>query len=217
MNVERDYYKYLVVSASGKGKTFAARNMNPDTTGFINVENKPLPFKHSFKYHARPKKFAGVLKAFEDYDQNPEITAIVLDSFTTATEKLMEDAKINFKGYDIFNYFNDETRHLLDMIKDAKKEVIVTGIYELLSVEGEFEKRLKVPGKQFEGMVEKEFTVVLYGDSRMKEGKPDYFFKTNEDGTPAKCPPDLLGEGYKFPNDYNTILENTYKFLGLKK
>ena len=42
----RDYYKVLLVGQSGRGKTFSFRNMNPDTTGFINVEDKPLPFKN---------------------------------------------------------------------------------------------------------------------------------------------------------------------------
>ena len=47
----RDYYKVLLVSQSGKGKTYSFRNMNPDTTGFVNVENKPLPFKNNFKFN----------------------------------------------------------------------------------------------------------------------------------------------------------------------
>lgn len=216
VEIERDYYKYLVLAASGKGKTFAARNMDENKTGFINVENKPLPFKHNFKYHAKPKKFAGVIKAFEDFEANPEISVIFFDSFTTASEKLMEDAKASFTGYGIFNYYNEQIRNLFDKIKDAKKEVIVTGIYEVLQIEGEWEKRLKVKGKEFEGLAEKEFTVVLYADSKMKEGQPDFFFKTIEDGTPAKCPPGLIGEGYKFPNDYALMLENTYKFLEIK-
>ena len=49
--MSRDYYKVLLVSQSGKGKTYSAKNLNPETTGFINVENKPLSFKNSFKYH----------------------------------------------------------------------------------------------------------------------------------------------------------------------
>ena len=51
--MSRDYYKVALVAQSGKGKTFAARNLNRDKTGFINVENKPLPFKGGFKYHTR--------------------------------------------------------------------------------------------------------------------------------------------------------------------
>ena len=49
----RDYYKVLLVSLSGKGKTYSSRNLNPETTGFINMENKPLPFKNTFKHQKR--------------------------------------------------------------------------------------------------------------------------------------------------------------------
>lgn len=44
---QRDYYKTLVVGASGRGKTYMFRDLDPNTTGFINVEDKPLPFKNT--------------------------------------------------------------------------------------------------------------------------------------------------------------------------
>ena len=53
MSEQRDYYKVLLVGGSGKGKTFAFRNLDPKTTGFINVEDKPLPFKNEFVHHKR--------------------------------------------------------------------------------------------------------------------------------------------------------------------
>jgi hypothetical protein len=39
----REAYKIAIVSSSGRGKTYSFRNLDPATTGFINIENKPLP------------------------------------------------------------------------------------------------------------------------------------------------------------------------------
>ena len=62
--------------------------------------------------------------------------------------------------------------------------------------------------------LEKEFTIVLYGDSKFKEnGKPEYFFKLAEENTSAKCPPAIFGEDvYHIPNDVNFILEKINEF-----
>ena len=44
-------YQIAIVGMSGKGKTMAFRNMNPETCGFINAEGKPLPFINKFKHY----------------------------------------------------------------------------------------------------------------------------------------------------------------------
>jgi hypothetical protein len=53
MTTQREVYKVLLVGASGKGKTMSFRNFDRATTGFINIENKPLPFPGRFEHTAR--------------------------------------------------------------------------------------------------------------------------------------------------------------------
>ena len=36
----KQIYQFAIVGMSGKGKTMSFRNMDPETTGFINIENK---------------------------------------------------------------------------------------------------------------------------------------------------------------------------------
>ena len=46
--------------------------MNPDTTGFINVEDKPLPFKNNFKFHARPLNTIQTKTSLKEFAENPD-------------------------------------------------------------------------------------------------------------------------------------------------
>lgn len=98
MSQERDFYKILLVAQSGSGKTFSFRGMDPNTTGFINVENKPLPFKNMFKYHKRINRYSEVLETLVEFGKNPEITSIVVDSFSAYSDLLLAEARKTKKG-----------------------------------------------------------------------------------------------------------------------
>lgn len=210
--VIRDYYKVLVLSQSGKGKTYSFINMDRNTTGYINGENKPLPFDAPFKYHARPKKFAAALKAFEDYVANPEIKVVILEGFNMILDMLLEEMKGMFKGFDVWSNYNSQVTRLINAIKNAQKEVVVTGHYEILNVEGDPEKRLKVHGKEHEGRVESHFTIVFYAEMKFKDDKPEYYFRTAGEGISAKCPPAIFGGAIKLPNDSKVIIDKIIEF-----
>ena len=215
MSVNRDYYKVLLVGSSGKGKTYSFRNMNPNNTGFINVEDKPLPFKNTFKYHSRPKNTIEVKKILDEYAKNPEIVSIVFDSFSAYIDMLLAECRATKKGFDIWNLYNEEIGKLFNYIKGIQKEVFVIAHYEILGIEGNQEKRVKSKGKEWEGVVEKEFTVVLYAENKFDEkGMPSYYFNAVQEGTSAKCPPDLLGNNIvKITNDCNEIYNKILEFV----
>src|ERR1044072_2126440 len=209
----RDYHKICLVSSPGKGKTYSFRNMSESTTGFINAENKPLPIDNTFKYYAKPKKFAGAMKAIEDYNKNPEINCIVIDSMSEMFNMLLEEMRANFRGFDVWDNYNKGVTKFMNLIKSVEKEMILTAHYEILNIEGEPEKRIKTKGKEWEGMIEKEFTIVLYADNKFENEKPKYFFKLAAEGTSAKCPPKIFGEDvYKIANDSQVLLEKVVEF-----
>ncbi len=212
--IMKDYYKTMLVGSSGKGKTYSFRNMNPTTTGYLNIEDKPLPFKNRFKYFSRPKTVAEVKTALKEYASNPEITSIVIDSFSAYVEMLLGEARSTKKGFDIWNLYNEEIGKFLNFIKVIQKEVFITAHYEVLGIEGNQEKRVKVKGKEWEGLIETQFTSVLYADNKFNEkGVPEYYFNTVQEGTSAKCPPDLLGKDVmKISNDCNEIYNKIIEF-----
>src|ERR1700739_2171644 len=188
--------------------------MNPETTGFINAENKPLPFKNSFKYHKRCDTYLEVLDTIKEYAKNPEITSIVIDSFSAYAELLRAEARRTKKGFDVWNMYNEEIGRFNTYVKKCQKEVFITAHYEYVGIEGNLEKRVKVSAKEWEGNFERDYTVVLYTDKRFNEkGKPVYSYNLVEENSSAKCPPDIFGEDIiNIPNDCQDIFDAVNKF-----
>ncbi len=212
-----DYYKVVLVGAPGRGKTYAFRNMDEKTTGFINVENKPLPFSKNFLYHARPTKYAGFMQALNDFSNNTDIKSVVIDSMSAVFDMLLEECESKYKGYDIWSNYNKELRTFFKVLKNIPKIVFATAHYETLNIEGAPEKRIKVQGKSYEGNIEREFTAVLYADSKVmpNQKRPKYSFILAEPGTSAKCPPEIFGEDiYEVDNDAANVYEKVVQFIG---
>lgn len=213
----RDYYKILLVSQSGKGKTYSFRNMDPLTTGFINAENKPLPFKNNFKFHGKPVARAGVFANIKAYSDNPEIKCIVIDSLSAVFDMILAEARATKKGYEIWAYYNEQVAAFLNAIKAIEKEVFLTAHYEWIQDEGGAkERRTKTKGKEWEGLVEKEFTLVLYVDRRLDADtkKVDAWFDLALENSSSKCPPAIFGEDvFKIPNDSKIVLDKILEFV----
>lgn len=211
---QREYYKILVVGAAGTGKTYGSKDLDASCTGFINIENKPLPYKNAYKYHARPQNSASVFAALKAYNENPDITLIVIDSFSAFVEMLLREYRATKKGFDVWNAYNDDIGRFLDEVKKVKKEVIVTAHYETLNLEGDQEKRVKVKGKEWEGLIEKEFTIVLYSEKKFIDKKPTYGLVLVGEGISAKCPPDIFGENvHKITNNYKDLHKAIVNFV----
>jgi hypothetical protein len=144
---------------------------------------------------------------------NPEVKSICIDSFSAYVDLLLSECRTTKKGFDIWNMYNEEIGKFLNFIKKIQKEVFITGHYETLGVEGNQEKRIKVKGKEWEAVIEKEFTVVLYADNKFVDKKPEYFLVAVQEGTSAKCPPDLLGTNVvTITNDCNEIHKKIVEF-----
>jgi hypothetical protein len=217
---DRFYYKILLESMPGGGKTYSTRNLPRKTTGFINVEAKPLPFKGSFDHMTVPEKYQDILDKLAEFSRSPEITTIVFDSLSAAIDMALQELRASgLKGFDLWAAYNDRVGMLLNFIKRVKKDVVVIGHYEILSGEDGSERRLKVKGKEWEGVVEKEFTIVLFADHLRpddKGGRGEFCFWLSKPGTSAKCPPDIMGEEVlRIPNDMALFYNKLYEFLGI--
>lgn len=211
----RDYYKILLVSQSGKGKTYSFRNMDRETTGFINVELKPLPFRGNFKNHARPVNPASVMGALKAYAADDKIHCIVIDSLSAVLDLFLAEAKATKRGFDVWNLYNENVAKFLHEIKRIEKEVFLTAHYEWIQDEGGAkERRAKTQGKQWEGWLEKEFSLVLYADRKLTDDKKvEAWFDMALDNSSSKCPPDIFGEGvYQVPNDSKLVLDKIIEF-----
>ena len=78
---ERNFYaKVAIVGQSGTGKSYLSKTANHDTTGYVNMERKPLPFKQgkAFKYMGQPKTWGAFKKNIEVYGADPAIKNIII-------------------------------------------------------------------------------------------------------------------------------------------
>jgi hypothetical protein len=221
MEQPRPFYKILVVGKPGSGKTSSLRKLNRETTGFIDTEAKPLPFKDGFTRTVYAEKFQQVLDALVAFSRDPKVSVVVLESLSATLDILYREMSSLYKGFDLWRAYNEQVGVLLDYIKRVRKEVIVIGHYEILNTEGAPERRLKIRGKEWEGMVEKEFTIVLFADilpPTVAGRRGSHVFWLTKPDTSAKCPPGICGEDVlSLPNDINAFLGMLYAFLGLKK
>lgn len=94
-------YQFLLVGMPGRGKTMSLRNLNPETTGFINMENKPLPFINKFKFYSTPDNWQECYQKLIEYAKNPSIELVVLDSFSAYVDSLLKTARDTKKGSNV--------------------------------------------------------------------------------------------------------------------
>jgi len=210
-------YQIAIVGQSGRGKTMGFRNMNPDTCGYINAEAKPLPFIKDFKHYNIPNNWQETYQTLIDFAKNPDITEVVLDSFSAYSDSLLKTARDRFKNFDIWNYYNEEVSKLMYIIKFYPKTLIMTAhINNVESVNGIEEQRIAVKGKEHNiNGIEHNFTIVLFADAILVDNKRQYIYKFQSDGiTTAKTPPMFLDEGEeRMENDANAFLEQINKVL----
>jgi hypothetical protein len=220
---KRTYFsKIAIVGQTGDGKSYLSKTLDRTTCGFINVENKPLPYKSApFNYHGVPKTWAGFIKNLKDFSENPDIKSIFIDSQTMAFGILNSEMKKNFTGWDVAKYYNSQVYDYFTYLKSIEKDVFVLSHDELVKI-GDVgkQKRMVVHNKEFEGKVEEQFTIVLYTGKRIEDSKPHYFLKTFEEDTSAKCPegmfPDKNGNNLlEIPNDGQYILKAVEEYYSI--
>jgi len=199
-------YQIALVGMSGKGKTMAFRNLDPEVTGFINAENKPLPFINKFKHYSAPVNWQETYQKLIEYAKEPTIKVVVLDSFSAYVDSLLKTARDTKRGFDIWNYYNEEIGKLLFLIQNYNKHVIVSAHYEWVETdEGAVEKRIMVKGKEWKGMIESKFTIVHFAEMKLVNNKRIYNIQLNSSGKDsAKTPPMFL-------LDQEEVIENDYQ------
>jgi len=213
-------YQFALVGMSGKGKTMAFRNMDPETTGFVNMESKPLPFLNTFKNYSTPNNWQECYQKLIEYAKDSSIKVVILDSFSSYIDSVLKTARDTKRGFDIWNSYNEEIGKLLYLIRKYPKYIVVTAHYEWVETEeGAVEKRVMVKGKEWKGMIEKEFTMVHYADMNVIDKKRDYYITLNSDGkSSAKTPPMFLDDEdqERIANDYSPFIIKVNEILNKK-
>jgi energy-coupling factor transporter ATP-binding protein EcfA2 len=209
----------LIVGPSGSGKSSCLRNLNPAETGIVNGERKALPFKNAklFTNEVECGNLLDYTNGIRKFNTDTAIKQVVVESFTSYDEMCLGWCRGQYKGYDIYSVHNSMIR---DFIKESKlkdKICIFTGIDEIVGIDtpngSKVSRRaLKVEGRELQGTIEKEFTIVLFTEVVKNGSTFDYKLCTNTDGVnAAKSPIGMFASQY-IPNDLSFVISTIKKY-----
>lgn len=220
----------LVIADSGSGKSTSGRNLDPKQTFWINIANKPLPFKGWKKNYTLISKSnpngnmtnassaAGIIKAIKHVNDNmPHITNLVIDDWQYMSSFEYFDRALE-KGYDKFTQIASNLAQVAKMPKDLRDDLycfFLTHSEESTDINGHRKVKAKTVGKMIDNALTLEglFSIVLFGKViREEDGTMKYGFQTQTNGeTTAKSPMDMFKETF-IENDLQYVKDCIIKY-----
>lgn len=220
-----------IFGESGRGKSTAARTLDPETTFYINITGKSLPFrgwkKNYDKFHPSKNPQGNyttvsshnrILEVLDHIDENMDhITDIVIDDFQYLMSfEFMKRANEN--GWDKFTEMANHAFKVMQKAGNLREDLLV---YILCHTQTNTKglnttKSMKTIGKMLDEKIVPEglLTVVLFTDfNRNAEEQSDrYRFATQTDGeTTAKSPMGMFDKMY-IPNDLALVSKKVREY-----
>lgn len=198
----------LIIGESGSGKTFALKNLDPETTLLVQADKKPLPFSNNWKMRHEQQ---GSILVSDNWEflitviQNAHkrnIERVILDDFQyiLANEFMRRSSE---KGY---QKFTDIGYHTWQIIKAAQNTNCNTRFYFLMHSETISETgfvKAKTIGKMLDDKITLEglFTIVLRS---IVIDRQHYFSTLNNGFDTVKTPQGLFNTD-KIENDLSIV------------
>lgn len=204
---------------SGSGKTTSMRNLNPDSTFYIDCDEKGLAWKgwrqqynaekkNYYRTRNLPKISTLLLKVSKE---QPQFKTVVIDTLNTCMVD-KEVKSMTEKGYD---KWIDLTQYVWDVIgtasglRDDLTVIIVMHSETVRDDMGYSFTRIKTNGRKLEKVIlESLFGTVLLA-KRTDDGK--YVFETQAKNSTAKSPMGAF-ESFEIDNDILAVLEALNEF-----
>lgn len=207
----------LILGTSGSGKSTSTRNLCSDETFFINVLDKPLPFRgYKKKYNEDKKnyyatddhsKIISYIRAVNE--RRPEIKNIIIDDFNfVLSNEYMRRSRENG-----FIKFTEMGIHTFDIVEELKKlrEDLFCFIMSHTEIDHEGVIKPQTVGKIVPNKVSIEGRITTVLHSRVIGG--EFKFLTQFDGLySAKSPMGLFDELY-IDNDLQLVREKMIEYF----
>jgi len=168
----------LLAGQTGTGKTMSIRNLDPKTTLWIKVFNKPSTFKENGKWKTRDKDGGNVIYT-TDFELIKNIASSMKDK--GFTKLVIDDANylmvnqfmstIEDKGFD---KFNDLAYNVWDLVKHIASEVpndVRVYMTWHTEVDQYQNRKLKLLGKLIEEKIVIEGLLTLILETHLTDGK----------------------------------------------
>lgn len=197
----------LLYGRSGTGKTASLRNYKNEDIAYINILDKPLPFKSDIK-----------MNSFDNYEtiiaainKTKKKFIYIDDAGFLMTNELFE--KVNQTGYKKFTEIAEKFNKLINEIKkvDGGKIVVIT----MHEDKDDEVIKIKTAGKMVEssGIIEGNFTIAL----RSVCNNGVYQFATKNSGNDiTKTPMGMFEETY-IDNDFKLVEKAVREYYDLDK
>jgi len=211
----------FICGPSGTGKSTSMRNLPPERTVILNTEQKALPFRKGveFKLNVPINSLQLFKTALTKAIENPNVDIIVIESFTSLIETIYMKAKSLYDGFDVWDYYKNEIKKIMEMSKNTDKYIIFIGIDQFVEGDSGVEERFIAVDGSWKKKVEKEFVIVVYSEAKEINDKQEYRFITNKqpgyNRISAKSPMEMLPP--IMDNDIMGILNEVDKYYGWDK
>lgn len=206
----------LILGTSGSGKSTAARTLNPDETFYINVIDKPLPYRgYKKKYNEEKKNYY----ATDDYlkiiafiravnERRPDIKNIIIDDFNfILNNEYMRRAREN--GYTKFTEMGVHTFEIAEELLKLREDLFC---FIMSHTEKDDEGVIKpqTVGKMVPNKVSIEGRITTVFHARVIGG--EFKFLTQFDGLYSAKTPMGLFEDLYIDNDLQMIRDNIINY-----
>ena len=204
-----------IMGESGSGKTTAMRNLDPETTFYIDCDKKGLSWKGWRDQYSVEKKnymvtdyvhvVQKVLTGISETEEAAHIKTVVIDTLN-GLMVADEVRRMKEKGFDKWQDLAQCVWQLLDSLYSFRDDLTIIVLCHSQTQkedDGYTFTRIKTSGKKLDKLnVESKLTTVLY--ALCKDGK--YIFKTHADNSTAKTPLGAFEED-EIDNDIVKVLE----------
>lgn len=204
-----------IMGESGSGKTTAMRNLDPETTFYIDCDKKGLSWKGWRDQYSVEKKnymvtdyvqvVQKVLTGISETEEAAHIKTVVIDTLN-GLMVADEVRRMKEKGFDKWQDLAQCVWQLLDSLytfRDDLTIIVLCHSQTQKEDDGYTFTRIKTSGKKLDKLnVESKLTTVLY--ALCKDGK--YIFKTHADNSTAKTPLGAFEED-EIDNDITKVLD----------